>query len=304
MEVDSCPGCSSLDFRVATDAGSSFETIAGGRRFEQPKYEVRICNHCALYYKSNILSPADLANYYDKVDFAKWDIGELFPSEKAILNVLKQLLAGSRVLDYGCSDGRLLFHLGDEYQKFGFEINQEAARIARQKQITILSSEDIAGSSVLPFDAIVLSDIFEHLVKPTHVLQTLRERLSASGFLILFTGDGDAKTCQRDIANFWYFRTPEHVCMLNRKHAEYLAQRLNMKLIGWTQMSHYNFKLRQFARQYLQDFAYWQFRGNSSSPITSLLRITPVLRRARNWPIPPPITYTKDHVLAVFQSQN
>jgi SAM-dependent methyltransferase len=301
MEVASCPGCSSTDFAVASEAGSSFETVVGERRFEQPKYEVRICNQCGLYYKSNILDPAELAEYYDDVDFAKWDIGKLFPSEKAILNVLNQLPAGSRVLDYGCSDGRLLSQLGDEYQKFGVEINEAAAGIARQKEITILSSDEIASALVLSFDAIVLSDIFEHLVNPIVVLQSLCERLAKGGLIILFTGDGDAKACQRDIANFWYFRTPEHLCMLGRKHAEYLSRHLNLRLITWTQMSHYSFTLRQIARQYVQDFAYWQFRSNGSSLLASVLRITPVLRRAQNWAIPPALTYTKDHVLAVFQ---
>jgi SAM-dependent methyltransferase len=304
MKVSSCPGCASRDFTVAGNGGSSFEVIAGGRRFGQPEYTVRTCNQCGLFYKSDILDPEELTKYYDDVDFTKWDIGDLFPSEKAILNVLNRLRPGSRVLDYGCSDGRLLSHLGDHYQKFGLEINESAAGIARQKHITILSSEEILGAAVASFDAIVLSDIFEHLVNPTEVLRLLRERLSVRGLLFLFTGDGDAKACQRDIANFWYFRTPEHLCMLSRKHAEYLSQHLDLRLTDWMQMSHYDLGLTEIARQYVQDFAYWQFRGRSSSPLSSLLKVTPVLRRARNWPTPPPVTYTKDHVLAVFQSCN
>jgi SAM-dependent methyltransferase len=302
--VACCPGCGSQAFASIPEKGSSFETLVGNRLFRQPEYEIRICNQCGLYYKSNILDPAELAKYYDYVDFTKWDIGKLFPSETAILSILNQLPAGSKVLDYGCSDGRLLSHLGDEYQKFGFEINKDAARIATQKQINVLSHEEIAGASDLSFDAIVLSDIFEHLANPTGVLQELRERLSPGGVLIVFTGDGDAKACQRDIANFWYFRTLEHLCMISRKHAEYLSKHLNLRLITWTQMSHYNFTLSQIARQYVQDFAYWQFRSNGSSLLTSVLRITPVLRRAQNWATPPALTYTKDHVLAVFQSIN
>jgi SAM-dependent methyltransferase len=302
--VARCPGCGSEEFAAVPEKGSSFETLAGSRLFRQPEYEVRICSQCGLYYKSNTLSAAELADYYDDVDFTKWDIGKLFPSEKAILNVLKELPAGSKVLDYGCSDGRLLSHLGDEYHKFGFEINEKAAEIARQKQISILSDEEIASASALSFDAIVLSDIFEHLVNPTDVLLSLRTRLSRGGFIICFTGDGDAKACQRDIANFWYFRTLEHLCMIGRKHAEFLARLLNLRLISWTQMSHYDLTLGQLARERVQDFAYWQFRDNGSSLLASVLRLAPVLRKAEHWVVPPAITYTKDHVLAVFQDQN
>lgn len=304
VAVACCPGCGSQAFVSFPEKGSSFETRAGNRLFEQPAYEVRICDRCGLYYKSNILSAAELADYYGQVDFTKWDIGKLFPSEIAILNVLKELPAGSKVLDYGCSDGRLLSQLGDEYQKFGVEINEAAAGIARQKQITVLSDADIKGSSALSFDAIVLSDIFEHLLNPTEVLHALRERLSPGGLLILFTGDGDAEACQRDIANFWYFRTLEHLCMLGRKHAEYLCQQLNLRLISWVRMSHYDFTLSQLARERVQDFVYWQFRDGRSSLLTSLLRRTPVLRKAEHWVIPPAITCTKDHVLATFQSPN
>lgn len=304
MEVASCPGCSSRDFGVSRGTGSAFETVVGDCSFEQPDYEVRVCHHCGLYYKSNILHPEDLAHYYHQVDFTKWDIGELYPSEKAILSVLNQLPAGSKVLDYGCSDGRLLSHLDDRYHKFGFELNEAAARIARQKQISILSKDEIVTPSSLSFDAVVLSDIYEHLVNPTEVLKSLRERLSARGLLILFTGDGDSKACQRDVANFWYFRTVEHLCMLSKKHSEYLCRQLNMRLISWTKMSHYNFTLGQIARQRVQDFAYWQFQRNSSSIMSSVLKITPILRRAKHWVHPPAINCTKDHVLAVFKSQH
>ena len=304
MERKVCPGCGTQAFKILGPKGSAFDTPAGESTFHQPEYEVRSCSFCGLYYKSNILSAAELAEYYTDVDFTKWDIGKLYPSDKAILNVLNELPAGSKVLDYGCSDGRLLSQLGDEYQKFGVEINEAAAGIARQKQITILSGDDIAGASDLSFNAIVLSDIFEHLLNPTEVLQSLRERLAKGGLIILFTGDVDAKACQRDIANFWYFRTLEHLCMLGRKHVEYLSKQLNLRLISWTQMSHYDLRLSQLVRERVQDFAYWQFRDNRSSLLTSLLRLTPVLRRAEHWVIPPAITCTKDHVLAVLQSAN
>src|SRR6185312_274339 len=113
---------------------------------------------------------------------------------------------------------------------------QDAAKLATDRGITIIPDLEVADLSRPPFDGIVLSDVFEHLVNPTEALVVIRKRLATGGYLVLFTGDGDAKACQRDIANFWYFRTPEHLCMLNKKHAEYLAGKLNLRLVSWTQM--------------------------------------------------------------------
>lgn len=303
MEVLSCPGCGSSAFRCAAGFGSAFETVLGIRSFEQPNYQIRICQQCELYYKSHVLSLSELNEYYALVDFSKWNIGKLFPSESAILDVLSRLPAKARVLDYGCSDGRLLSNLGGEYLKFGSEVNGRAAKRSSEKGITLVSNEEINNGAHLIFDAIVLSDTFEHLPNPLDVLATLRKHLSCSGFLILFSGNADAKACQRDPSNFWYFRTVEHLCMLTRTHANYIAHELNLRLLSWTEMCHYELPLRQRVRQRVQDFAYWKFRTSARSIWPLLLRLVPVLKKAERWDLPPAITCTNDHVLAVFQNQ-
>jgi 2-polyprenyl-3-methyl-5-hydroxy-6-metoxy-1,4-benzoquinol methylase len=256
---------------------------------------------CGLYYKSHILNDQELIKYYQEVDFSKWNTGALFPSELELLKILTQLPTGSRILDYGCSEGRLLSHLTNGYDRYGVEANQDAARVAASKGVRIVSDTDVARVSDRPFDAILLSDVFEHLIEPTTILRMLCQSLNHSGLLILSTGNSMAKACQQDVANFWYFRTPEHLCMFNQKYANYLAHDLGLRLVEWKELSHYDFRLTERLRQHAQNFAYRKFHGSHSPIWTSLLKITPKMRKARNWTMLPALTCTKDHVLAVFQ---
>jgi SAM-dependent methyltransferase len=298
MEVKCCPGCAHTGFQIKGQKGKLFDTLVGEVLFRQQDYYIKCCLQCGLYYKSHILSASELAHYYQVVDFSKWESDELFPSEQALIVTLRKLPKGSRVLDYGCSSGRLLSHLVNDYMCFGVEVNEKAASSAVSKGIKILSEKDVLVSS--PFDAIVLCDVFEHLPDPISVLRMLCRKLNQHGLLILCTGNADARACQKDIANFWYFRTPEHLCMLSRKFISFLASNLKLDLLVWKEISHYDVRLLERVRQHLKNFAYWQFHGEGISALVPILRFLPFIKRARNWDVQPALTCTDDHVLAVF----
>lgn len=89
--------------------------------------------------------------------FAKWENDDLFPTEAATLALLTSLPPGSRVLDFGCSTGRLLDRLGPRYERYGIEVNEPAAKIAAGRGITILDGKQVLGTGPsLELDAVVL----------------------------------------------------------------------------------------------------------------------------------------------------
>jgi 2-polyprenyl-3-methyl-5-hydroxy-6-metoxy-1,4-benzoquinol methylase len=302
MEVNSCPGCANPKFKIVGGLGTQFDTPVGGLIFRQPEYRIRGFTNCGLYYKSHILNESELLQYYQVIDFSKWEIDGLFPSEQALIDVLSSLPEGSRILDYGCSSGRLLSNLVNRYKCFGVELNKKAAESAENKGIGILSEKEIQSGDDALFDAIVLCDVFEHLQEPTKILRMLCRSLRPEAILLVCTGNADAKACQKDIASFWYFRTPEHLCMLSRKYADHLALSFNLKLALWKEVSHYKTQLPERVRQHVKNFAFWQFNDKSSSIFTSLLTMIPVISKAKNWRLPPALTCTKDHVLIGFQN--
>lgn len=298
MEVKCCPGCEAAEYTLTNGMGAGFNTIVGKTTFYQPEYRIRLCNSCGLYYKTHVLSDRELADYYKEIDFTKWEYNGLFPTEKKVLERISHLSAGSRVLDYGCSSGRLLSGLTNQFSCYGVEINKCAAEIATSKSIKIISDDDVAEAF---FDAIILCDVFEHLLKPTDTLRRLCRSLTENGLLILCTGNADADACRKDMANFWYFRTLEHLSMLSARYLKHLALTLNLEVLACDEASHYDKSLREKGEQKIKSFLYWQFNEHPSSFLTTILRSLPILQKAKSWKQPPSVDYTKDHVIAVLR---
>lgn len=299
MLISSCPGCKSNEFNFVGNIGKSIRITLDGQTFCQPDYQIKHCKNCGLYYKSNTVDNFELERYYSKADFLRYEHKVFFPTENAIIEILKKLPDGSNVLDYGCSTGRILSQVLDKHNCYGVEVNIAAREIAQQKGITIIQDVEVDATKDLRFDAILLSDVFEHLPYPTQTLDKLCSTLKSNGILIICTGNADAPACQLDIANFWYFRGLEHLSMISREYGNFLSSKLNLELRSWQEMCHYDFPVYQKIRQITQSFAYWQFKG--SNPIVKgLLRLIPFLKRAEKWSEPPYLACTDDHVLAVF----
>ena len=229
MLVNTCPGCKSNEFNFVGNRGTSIYVTIEEETFCQPEYQIKHCKNCGLYYKSDTIDFSKLEKYYSKADFLRYEYKTFFPTERAIIEVLKKLPDGSNILDYGCSTGRILSQVVDRHNCFGIEVNIAASEIAQKKGIKIIQETEIAANNHLQFDAILLSDVFEHLPHPTQTLEKLCSALESKGILLICTGNADAAACQLDIANFWYFRIIEHLCMLGQEYSIFLSNTLNLK---------------------------------------------------------------------------
>ena len=301
VSVQVCPSCSATEHLVLPGEGRSLKFERGGTYFFQPTYTIRECLRCGLLYKSAVLSTEALDRYYSVTEPTWWDIPGYAPLERETLRLLRTLPPRSRILDFGCSTGRLLSSLVSAHECFGIEPNANAARIAAEKGIRMLSEAQLATHRGY-FDVVILADVVEHLLTPTRMLENLWRTVADLGRMFIATGNGDAPACRREPATFWYFLNPEHLCMLTRRYAEFLAQRLGAELTGWTEMCHYDLTLVEVFQQEMRDRAYWSFkRANLVS--RALLRAVPFISRARAWPSPPTYSCSRDHVLAVFSRQ-
>jgi SAM-dependent methyltransferase len=300
-----CPACQSSGAESKSWAGSGFDAVVGSETFRQPDFEIIECGTCGLLFKSPIPTAQEFADYYNEVDFKKWQPSNdptakvCFPIDRIVLSQLNTMQDGAAILDYGCSTGRLLAPLTKRFACYGFEINQMAAQAAADEGLHILTPQDI-GSKSFELDCVVLVDVFEHLLSPVETLKELAALLKPGGKLVIATGNGDAPICRLDPAQFWYFRIIEHVCMLGRKHAEFLGTALNLALTGWVECSHYNTPLGERVYQVVRHLAYRRI-AKGSAAIKKLIRFVPGIRRIGDWKYAPAVTYQNDHVVVVFE---
>ena len=311
MEHESCPACGSTSCQSTGPETLGFTALAAGEEFRQENYSVNECSNCGLLYRTPTLPQSDLDRYYAKIDFRQWasglesptarrEIAGYYPTERRVLETLRTLPRGSRVLDFGCSSGRLLATLTGEYDCFGIEVNETAAAEAAKKGLKILAADDLEIAKLPKFDAITLVDLIEHIAHPFDLLRRLSRLLADNGIMIIVTGNGDASACRRDPAQFWYFRTVEHLSMLTHKCTEFLSSNLGLRLEQWIELSHYDLSFREELVQVLQNFAYWQFRHRTLLARV-VLQFMPGMNVLKSGLIAPTYSCSRDHVVAVFR---
>ena len=183
VAIAHCPGCGSVEFEATGPEASGFFHEFGGRQFQQDEYCVRECLSCGLLYRTPTLSDDTLADYYAVVPFQRWEAKRFNPIERAVLSILKSLPPGSRILDYGCSSGRLLSTLCHDYECYGSEINPVAANEASSRGLRMIEPTLLTSPMTEKFDAIVLVDVFEHLRKPVVLLRQLVQHLKPDALL-------------------------------------------------------------------------------------------------------------------------
>ena len=298
--VEACPLCGSNRFESTGPEAPGLSATAGDERFTHGSYFVRRCLDCGLLFRDPTLSQADLDRYYAKIDFRGWERDGYFPTERRVLELLRRLPRNSRILDFGCSSGRLLAGLCGQHQCYGIEVNVAAAAEAAKKGLTMLSFQDAISMLDRKFDAIVMVDVFEHLAHPLDLLQQLVTLLAEGGVLILVTGNGEAPACRRDPGQFWYFRNVEHLCMLTRQCADFLCDRLGLRIEQWVEMSHYDASISERMVQLAQNFVFWQFR-NQTFLARRVLNHAPGMERLKTGLVAPTFSCSRDHVVAEFR---
>ena len=295
-----CPGCGSETAATFKgEASGGYAVSLGTQTIPAPSYTVWQCNRCGLLYKVGTLTDSQLGDYYANIDFKIWGVGILFPTDRAVLKILRRLPRGAQVLDYGCSSGRLLKEVLGTLDCFGYEPNAAAASQASELGIRMVNDQHLNDGS-LHFDAIVLMDVFEHFRYPTEQLARLFALLRPGGVMILATGNFDAPAFRRDPAEFWYFTNVEHLCVLGREYANYLCRSLPADITHWEEISHYDTAILSCFMQHLKTFAYYAYRQKTFIS-KFILPCIYGLRRARNWRMAPGLSCTQDHVVLALR---
>jgi 2-polyprenyl-3-methyl-5-hydroxy-6-metoxy-1,4-benzoquinol methylase len=114
-----------------------------------------------------------------------------------ITETLKDSLPkGSVVLDVGCGNGVISRSLGElGYNVIGIDVSEKAVAKAQQLNtlpnvsFKLLSAEQLVAEGKT-YDAVVCSEVLEHLNHPETLLKTLRQSLTPRGILIVTVPNG------------------------------------------------------------------------------------------------------------------
>jgi 2-polyprenyl-3-methyl-5-hydroxy-6-metoxy-1,4-benzoquinol methylase len=114
-----------------------------------------------------------------------------------ISSAVKDRLQGEvRILDVGCGNGVISRHLGRfGFNVLGIDISDQTITMARERntlpnvRFEVLSAEELVAQGNT-FDAIICSEVLEHLHQPSALLKVLYQSLKATGILIVTVPNG------------------------------------------------------------------------------------------------------------------
>ncbi len=180
------------------------------------------CECCGLIYANPRPATRNLISAYSRmVDeaYVEEEEGRRL-SAQSILEILKKMRKGGKLLDVGCATGFLL----DEARKTGWEASGvELSVWAVGYAKTTLHIDTIfhgvlknAGYPDNYFDAVIMKDSIEHLTNPMGTLTEIRRVLKPDGIICVNTPNIDSLTGRILKARWWGVKQ-SHLYYFSRK---------------------------------------------------------------------------------------
>ncbi|WP_294622341.1 class I SAM-dependent methyltransferase [uncultured Roseovarius sp.] len=132
-----------------------------------------------------------------------------------------------RILDFGCGDGALLrMARGFGFDACGIDVSASRSGAALNDGYRIYSDfEALDAADPEPFDAIVLSQVLEHVADPLDLLKALEARLAPEGVLFVAVPDTSGVTVPRSFQEFTLVQPIEHINAFTPDSLRDLARR-------------------------------------------------------------------------------
>lgn len=304
--IITCPSCK---FTAPNLIGNipSFDSFAGRQLpFVIPGGNLYQCPVCHLRFRYPRLAKTDLDALYQDANPVHWAYKAGIRNDWVLAeNWLKRDI-GDKILDVGCWDGHFLANLSDQWEKFGIEINKEAAERAKDAGIKIIGEDVYQSEKNLTafFDVVTAFDVFEHMEDPAGFLSQLLDYTRTGGYIIIGTGNTEAWTWKLAKSRYWYCWNPEHISFVNRVWFEGQKEALRFKILDVQEFSHssqrsvigllsQNFanSLYLFAPSFFHKMRLlrWRFLGEEEKKIVDH---------------PPVWNMSRDHLFVVLQKAN
>jgi len=293
-----CPCCGSRDLFEIGKLQDSF--WFAGTRLETPLRGGWLyrCRNCQLKFRNPAESDHAYRDLYDNEATTTWEADASRPDWELVTRYVSQTQArGAKVLDFGCYTGGLLEKLGPQFQRYGIEINRVAAATASELigQSVWSSVDEIPPG--LRFDAVIATDVIEHVTNPLLLIEQLSSSLSDDGLLIITTGDADNYLWNRFGANWWYCFYPDHISFVSRSWLDYVSDVAAVSVVDCESFRYHNSGV---VRRFLDRvFVYWY--GWFPSTYLRFGRLLSKLRGRPALTSLPGVGVSRDHLFVVLK---
>ncbi len=219
-----CPDCNSTNIKLIGKLPASNEFSGNKLAFNIDGGNLYLCNNCQLKFRFPILPEAVYNELYN-TESVNW----VFDEYRNDWRILKEFIQNNipengKILDFGCNLGDVLFRLPNNTGKYGIEINDQAAQIARTKaKATVWKGyEEIPDK--MEFDLIYAIDVIEHLSSPRNFIRQSLPYVKKGGYIALMTGDSNNYFWKLSGVKWWYSTFPEHIAFISKQWATAICQ--------------------------------------------------------------------------------
>jgi len=219
-----CPDCNSANLKLIGKLPESSEFSGNTLSYDIEGGNLYLCNNCRLKFRFPIL-PESVYNELYNTESVNWVFDELRNDWKILSEFIRNNIPEKgKILDFGCNLGDVLFRMPNEPEKFGIEINDQAAEVARSKaKATVWKGyEEIPAN--MEFDLIYAIDVIEHLSSPRNFIQQSLPFVKKGGYIALMTGDSSNYFWKLSGVKWWYSTFPEHIAFISKQWATALCR--------------------------------------------------------------------------------
>jgi 2-polyprenyl-3-methyl-5-hydroxy-6-metoxy-1,4-benzoquinol methylase len=193
--------------------------------------DVNRCKSCGFVYlaswEQSLAKAQELYDYYGQLseeDLTRRHSPENRARQQELLKALGGYTQGRRLLDVGCGDGQLLQTAKDEgWDTLGIDLSETAILLCHRRELAASNTDFFDGSlDEQRFDAIVMSELIEHVPSPQRFFKRAEELLDAGGVLYLTTPNFGS-LARRMLGETWSVIHPEHIGYFERSTLSRLA---------------------------------------------------------------------------------
>ena len=128
-----------------------------------------------------------------------------------------------RILDVGCRYGDFLMHFPETCERYGIELSNFAANVAKKRGLKVINNEIEKIDNKQKYDVVTLYAVLEHLQEPILILNRLFKAVSEGGLLVVMipTYESLKHTILDNFKVRWNMYTPpEHINFFSRNYLD------------------------------------------------------------------------------------